>query len=456
MPSKREPRRLGFRQTVALAIAALSLAVVGLTLANIAQGPQLLGVQVNPRAAVEQAGQLLILQTDQVLTGVEPSRVSVAPAVPVEVSSRGATVEVRFVGALRYSTEYRVSAAVIGAATGAGSTITHSFRTPSAEVYVLQRNGPAGEETTDQIVRTSPGSAERKVVYSAARIQEFAVAGSSLAVITQDASSAGTLAVGPVNGSGPSKTLATNSVVSQLRASEADGVFGFVLQPLIGPAQDQIQLQLYDPAVGDQVTDVVGLDGKPLDPQSWAFVPGTRAIVAQTADGLFLLIDSVNGSVKPLGGHSRMHGFINGTPTLILENGGRFVAFDLTAGRSTDIPVGDLVRSALVYQLLALPDDRFVSLVTRFEDGALRFSIVAIGQGAFRTIYAPEPTDSMIATVCLSPNGQLLAVEVVPPGTETDGYEVVPGYRKSRVIVIDSSTGSVQGDEAGFGASWCN
>jgi hypothetical protein len=62
----------------------------------------------------------------------------------------------------------------------------------------------------------------------------------------------------------------------------------------------------------------------------------------------------------------------------------------------------------------------------------------------------------MIATVCLSPNGQLLAVEVVPPGTETDGYEVVPGYRKSRVIVIDSSTGSVQGDEAGFGASWCN
>jgi hypothetical protein len=151
MPSERERRRLGFRQTVALAIAALSVAVVGLTLANIAKGPRLLGVQVNPRAAVEQAGQLLILQTDQVLTGVEPRRVSVAPAVPVEVSPRGATVEVRFVGALRYSTEYRVSAAVTSAATGAGTTIVHSFRTPPAEIYVLQRHGSAAEETTDHI-----------------------------------------------------------------------------------------------------------------------------------------------------------------------------------------------------------------------------------------------------------------------------------------------------------------
>jgi hypothetical protein len=455
MPSEQERRRLGFRQTVALAIAALSVAVIGLTLANIAKGPRLLGVQVNSRAAVEQAGQLLILQTDQVLTAVEPSRVSVAPAIPVEVSSRGATVEMRFVGALRYSTEYRVSAAVTSAATGAGSTIVHSFRTPSAEIYVLQRHGSTAEETTDHIVRTIPGSAERKVVYSAARIQEFAVSGPSLAVITQDASSAGTLAVGPVNGSGSWKTLATDSVVSQLQASEADGTFGFVLQPLIGPAQERIQLQLYDPAVG-RLTGVVGLDGKPLDPQSWAFVPGTRTIVAQTADALFFLIDSVTGSIKPLGGHSRMHGFVNGTPTLILESDGRYAEFDLTTGKSTDIPLGDLLRSALVNRLLALPDHGFVSQVVRFEHGALRYSVVAISDGAFKTIYTPEPTDSAIDAVCLSPNGQLLALEVVPPGTDTDGYEVVTGYRNSRVVVIDSFTGSLQGAEAGFGASWCN
>ena len=456
MSSERERPRLGFRLTVALAIAALSLAVVALTLANVAQGPQLLGAEVNPRAAVERAGQLLILQTDQPLTGVEPSQVSIAPAVPIEVSWRGAAVEVRFVRALKYATDYQVSAVVTSAATGASSTITHSFRTPSAEVYILQRNGSAGEESRDQIVRTVPGAAERKVVHSAARIQEFAVSGPFLAVITQAGDSAGTLAVGPLNGSGPWKTLATDSVVSQLQASETNGVFGFVLQPLSGPAKDRTQLHLYDPAVGDQLTGLVGLDGKPLDPELWAFVPGTRAIVAQTTDALFFLIDTVTGSVKPLGGHGGMHGFVNGTPTLILEKDGRYVAFDLATGKRTELPLGDLVQSAVVYQLLALPDGGYVSLVARLEDGELRFSIEAIGQGAFRTIYAPEPADSMIPKVCLSPNGQYLAVEAVPPGTGTDGYDVLPGYLQSRVVVLDSSTGNFQGEEAGFGADWCH
>ena len=455
MSSEQARGRLGFRLTVALAIAALSLAVVGLTVANVAQGPRLLGVEVNPRAAVERAGQLLLLQIDQPLTGGGPRQVSVTPEVPVEVASRDATVEVRFVGALQYATEYRVSAEVTSAATGAGSTISHSFRTPSPEVYILQRNGSLDDETPDHIVRTTVGTAERTVVYSAARIQDFAVSGPSLAVITQDAESAGTLAVAPVNGSGPWKTLSADSVVSQLHASEANGVFGFVLEPLSGPAKDQTQLHLYDPAVGDQLTGVVGLDGKPLAPQSWAFVPGTRTIVVQTADALFFLIDSVTGSVKPLGGYSGMHGFVNGTPTLILQNGGRYVAFDLAAGKRTDIPLGDLVRSAVVYQLRALGDDRYVSLVAQLEDGALRFSIVTIAQGRFKSIYAPEPADSLIPTVCLSPNGQLMAVEEVPPGAETDGYDVLPGYRKSRVVIIDSATGNYQGEEDGFGADWC-
>jgi hypothetical protein len=451
-----ERSRLGFRRTVVLAVTALSLAVVGLTLANVARGPRLLGAELNPASAVERAGQLLVLQADQQLTGVEPGHVSVAPAVPVEVSWRDATVEVRFLSALRYATEYRVSAAVTSAATGASSTVTHSFRTPPAEIYVLERNGSVGEETADHIMRTVPGSTDRNVIYSAARIQEFAVSGPSLAVVTQDETSAGTLAIGPVNGPGAWNTVATDSIVTQLQASDAAGVFGFVLQPLNGPDQDQTQLHLYDPSAGDPLTGVRGLDGKPLDPESWAFVPGTRAIVAQTTDALFFLIDTVTGSVKPLGGHSAMHGFVRGTPTLILGDQGRYVEFDLITGTRREIPLGDLSKSALVYQLLALPEDGYVSLVARLEDGELRFSVVVVGQDEFRIIYEPEPTDSTIPIVCLSPNGQLLAVEAVSPGIELDGYDVLPGYRKSRVVVIDAATGNFQGEEPGFGADWCH
>jgi hypothetical protein len=456
MSSERPRRRLGFRQTVVLAISILSLAVVGLTVANIAQGPQLLGAELNSAAAVQRAGQLLVLQADQPLTGVEPGQVSVAPEVPIEVSWRSATVEVRFLSALHYGTEYEVSAAMTSAATGASSTVTHSFHTPPAEVYVLRRNGSAGEETADHIVRVVPGATDRGVVYSAPRIQEFAVSGPSLAVVTQDETSAGTLAIGPVRGSGAWKTVTTDAVITQLQASESNGVFGFVLQPLSGSDKDQTQLHLYDPTAGDQLIGVRGLDGKPLDPESWAFVPGTRSIVAQTADALFFLIDTVTGSVKTLGGHSAMHGFVRGTPTLIFEDQGRFIALDLTTGTRQEIPLGDLSESALVYQLLALPEDGYVSLVARLEGGELRFSVGIVGQGEFQITYEPEPTDSTIPIVCLSPNGQFLAVETVPPGNETDGYDVLPGYRKSRVVVIDSATGNFQGEEPGFGPDWCD
>lgn len=458
MSSERPRRRLGFRQTVVLAITVLSLTVVGLTLANVAQGPRLLGAEMNTAAAVQRAGQLLVLRADQPFTGVEPAQVSVVPAVPIEVSWQGATVEVRFLSTLQYAAEYQVSAAVTSAATGASSTLTHSFRTPPAEVYVLQRNGPSGEETPDRIVRAVLGTTDRAVVDTAERIQEFAVAGSSLAVVTQDGTSAGKLTVGPVSGSGASKTLAADSVITQLQASKAtNGVFGFVLRPLSGPDKNHTQLHIYDPAAGDQPTVVKGLDGKPLDPESWAFVPGTRAIVAQTSDALFFLIDTVTGSVKNLGGHNAMHGFVRGTQTMIFQDQGRYTAFDLTSGQRTEIPLGDLSKSAVVYQLLALSDAGYVSVVARLEDEQLRFSIVVLGQEEeSRTIYEPEPADSTIPLVCLSPNGQFLAVEAVPPGNETDGYDVLPGYRKSRVVMIDSATGNYQGEESGFRPDWCD
>jgi hypothetical protein len=46
-------------------IGVLVLAVVSLTVANARQGPRLLDAQINPNAAVEGAGQRLVLRVDQ-------------------------------------------------------------------------------------------------------------------------------------------------------------------------------------------------------------------------------------------------------------------------------------------------------------------------------------------------------------------------------------------------------
>jgi hypothetical protein len=45
-------------------------------------------------------------------------------------------------------------------------------------------------------------------------------------VVTLDAADAGTLTVGPVDGSEPTQTLADNSDISQLKSSGAERPFG--------------------------------------------------------------------------------------------------------------------------------------------------------------------------------------------------------------------------------------
>ena len=141
-------------------------------------------------------------------------------------------------------------------------------------------------------------------MHSQPHIEQYAVADPVIAVVTSDAAGAATFTVGPLDGSEPTQTLADNSDISQLKSSGPSGLLGFVLTPLndsdIG---GDGQLHVYDPVAAKLIT-VSGLDGKPLQPLDWAFVPGTTSIVAQTVDNSFYLIDPLNGrQTQPLGGH---------------------------------------------------------------------------------------------------------------------------------------------------------
>jgi hypothetical protein len=83
---------------------------------------------------------------------------------------------------------------------------------------------------------------------------------------------------------------------------------------------------------------VSGFDGKPFEPLDWAFVPGTTSIVAQAADNSFYLIDPLHGTpTQPLGGHSRMYGFVPGSTTLIVDDNGDYKAIDLATGNTSTV-----------------------------------------------------------------------------------------------------------------------
>jgi hypothetical protein len=290
-------------------------------------------------------------------------------------------------------------------------------------------------------------------VRSQPRIEQFAVADPVIAVVTSDAAGAGTLTVGPVDGSEPPQTLADNSDISQLKSSGPSGLLGFVLTPLGDPdLGGGGQLHLYDPVAG-KLIKVSGFDGKPLEPLDWAFVPGTTSIVAQAADNSFYLIDPLTGTpTQPLGSHSRMYGFVPGSTTLIVDDNGDHKAIELATGNTSTVPALELPEAADLQQLLPLGGDRgYVGWVAT-EGGAA--SVVVINDGNVRQIYAEDPDPAGgIQSVCLSPNGQYLAVAKLPRDAATNPDS--SGFA-NRTEFVDTAAGQIEQDVAGSEINWCN
>jgi hypothetical protein len=442
-----------FRLTAAVMIGALLVAAVGLTVANTRQGPRLLDAQVNPDAAVEGAGERLVLRVDQTVAELTADQVTVTPRVPVEPTLDGAALMLRFADSLSYGTTYQIVAKVRSATTGASSTLTYSFRTPDGAFYVLQRAASnADTDTPDQVVHHVMGSTEQRVVRTQPRIEQYAVADPVIALVTLDASDAGTLTVGPLDGSEPTQTLADNSDISQLKSSGPSGLLGFVLTRLsdadLGGGG---QLHLYDPAAAKLIT-VSGFDGKPLEPLDWAFIPGTTSIVAQTTDNSFYLIDPLNGRpTRPLGGHSRMYGFVPGSKTLIVDDNGEYKAIDLATGNTSTVPALDLPEAAGLQQLLPLGGDRgYVGWVPTEDGGA---SVVVFDDGNVRQIYAEDPDPvGGIHSVCLSPNGQYLAVAKLPRDAATNPDSSGSANRTEFVDIATGQIGHVEGSDI----NWCD
>jgi hypothetical protein len=452
-----EPTGRGFRLLVTTTVVALVLAAAGLTVANVKQGPRLSSAVVNPVAAVERGGQRMVLQIDQAISDVALADITVEPAVPIELSAEPEALIVRFKTALRYGTTYTVTAPVRSTVTGSHSTLRSSFRTPDPDLYVLQRALPADAAgTPDQIVRAGVGPTRELVVRTEPRIQEFAVAVPSIAVVTELPTGLSRLSVGPLGDAGAATTLVDDSLVSQLKSSGPGGLFGFIRTTLgKGTQQNVLRLELYDPVSGGGLTEVHGLKGTSLLVQDWAFVPGTTSVVVQTAnDSILYLIDPTTGSIQPLGEHDGMEGFVPGTATLIIQDPGHYTAIDLAAGASSNLaPI--LVPNDGISRLIPLGGDRGYLGVHATAGGTnLRYSIVAISKSKIRRLYAPLATTTF-RRVCLSSNSEYLAVETIPADAIPDGYDIVPSFSDMTTVVLDTGTGAVVSEVPGFGGDWC-
>ncbi len=460
---RRSERRrvVRFRRLVAGTVATLVLLVAGLTLANALQGPRLADAEVNGEALVSRPAQSLVLRAHQRIKPVTASDVRVHPSTPLTVTSDEFTVTIRFDDMLAYAADYTVAVDTVAAATGAQSTLRHTFQTPDATVFSLVRQG-AGQ--TDRIFRRHVSGGNATEVFAGPAIQEYAVVGNQLAIVSIAADQTSTLQMRPVDGGAASDILLPEpGTVTKLEASGASNLLGFLFEPAGGDTSPGSALVVYDAESGSGVgQEVRGLDGEPLPVVDWRFVPSSASLVAQAPDLNVYLIDVLGDDPPvPLGQHQELRNFIPGTRTLTVADPNGATAIDLDTGDKTplSLPADESTAEDSAGQVIILGEDRYLEtlMTPEYGPGTTRLNprIIHVDDSGPRVLYEPPTADTDIRSMCVSPNGRQLAVELLPGERQPDGYPNLPASTGMSIVIIDVATGSPVGGMNGFMPSWC-
>lgn len=453
----------GFRRAVVATLGILGLATTGLAVAGAFRGPHLADASVASATALERAGQRLVLQADQAIDPVGAADVSITPDVPIEVSSDERTITVRFTGMLRTLTDYTVTVAVSGAATGVDGTLSYAFTTPDLDIAVLVRD----LDDTDEVRGRTVSGDEATTLFAADRIQEFALLRDGVAAVVLDESGAnGRLMIAPDGAQVTEEiTLPGPGRLQQLRASDTTDRLGVLFTSADSDAPDArlSQLLLIDRLDPSGVAHpVTGLDGEAISVLDWRFVPGTPYLVVQAFDHSMLLIDTAatDAVPVPLGEHAELRGFLPGTLQLVVADPLSGSTIDLETGETAplELPDDELDETAYPGKVVALGGDSYLEVASRPAPGegfVLDYEILLVSREGVEVLYDPD-AGIPIRDICLSPNAQYVAVEVQDPEGEPDGYPNVSGRTLSTTYFVDLASGAANRAIAGFAASWCS
>ena len=435
----------------------LVLCGVFLTLGYL-QGPKLADAQADPAALISRADQQVRLFVNQPVEPIDPSQLTITPAVPVTVTTAADVIAVQFGALLNYDTEYTVRIDdVRGVGLPASSTIEYRFSTAAPQVYLLDRGEP-----DDRIIRTGLSGSDREVVYATAGIQQFAVTGQVLVVSTTTGEGESALRlVSLADGAVEEIPLPEAGTIRDLDVTTVGSVVGITFVPT-ERADDPLggrQLLLLDLEAGRTFTSVMGIDGQPLQPTDWLFVPGRAALVAQTIEQTLLLVDAAPDSIPtPLGRVAEIVRFSRDGSTLAARDALGGVLIDVSDGAQTRLDPS-LIEGGLP----------FLGLVEPLADGSLlekaalestdgRFIVVvALDDGETgRILYTTPDLAGSIEDFTVSPNGQFAAIEVVPviADSVSDGYPVNPRATSITTVIMNIATGEIVRSIEGFGLRW--
>jgi len=156
-----------------------------------------------------------------------------------------------------------------------------------------------------------------------------------------------------------------------------------------------------------------------------------------------------------------MRGFIAGTTRLVVADPQQGSTIDLATGETAplDLPDADLPEGTVPGPLVVLGGDSYLELVSTFDDpttgAGLASRIIRVDGDETRELWSPAAEGTRIGDICLSPNGQYLAVETISAEGMPDGYPDVPGSSATSTVFVDIETGDAGRGIAGFRVDWC-
>jgi hypothetical protein len=453
--------RRNFRRAVATTLGILALATVALGIAGAFRAPHLADASVAAASALERPGQRLVLQADQAIEPVEGSDVRIVPDIPVEVSSDERAITIRFTGTLRALTEYSVTVGVSGSATGVDGSLEYRFTTPDLDVAVLVRDLDGADEVRGRAVSGD----EADTLFSADRIQEFALLPDGVAAIVLDQTGVdGRLVIAPTGEQITQEIgLPGPGRLQQLRASDTTDRIGVLFTSTDAADARLAQLLLFDRLDASGIArPVTGLDGEPISVLDWRFVPGTPYLVVQAFDQSMLLIDTTNADAAPvpLGEHAEMRGFLPGTLRLVVADPLSGGTIDLATGDTAplELPDDELDEFSYPGKIVVIADEAYVEVASRPAPGegfVLDYEVLRVTPDGVEVLFDPD-AGIPIRDICLAPNAQYLAVELQDPEGEPDNYPNVSGRTLSTTYFVDLETGQANRAIAGFASSWCS
>jgi hypothetical protein len=442
------------------------LAVLGLAgaAASVAQGPRVTDAYVDPAAAAAASGSRLIVTTTQSLAEIDASQVTITPATPFAVDTSGRSVGVRFTLPLWDDTEYTVTIdGVASLGGGPTATITESFRTPPAEVFLLQR----GTNDGDLIYRTDLTGQNAVPVFRHPHIEDFRATGQHLVVsVRTDDDKAGLIVTDldgehahelplPVEDGG-------DGYVSNLQSADRGERIGYTFSDAHLDADSGRESRLFTASLADPDADPVAIEIEGADPRvaEWRFVPDTDSILLLSFDGSLMLTgsDAAAGAPTALGAAMTIQGIARGSSEAVVDRVDQASVIDLTDASEQQLVTPDVDLGG-TSSVTPLPDGSTIRTAAVLDGDGMptgRTSVARVGADGATTMLTEIGETDAVIQVCVSPSARYVALLLAPDAVSNayDTYQLpLPARPQTRILQVDDGEPVVALNGAAI--SWC-